>query len=72
MVRHRDRVGALAGVLDVLRAAEINVQEVENIVFRGAEAASARIRLDKEPSSSVLDLVRSSSDHVLAVTLRTL
>lgn len=72
VVRHLDRVGALAGVLDVLRAAEINVQEVENIIFRGAEAASAHLRLDKEPSAEVLDEVRTSSEHVLAVTLRTL
>jgi D-3-phosphoglycerate dehydrogenase len=72
VVRHRDRVGALAGVLDVLRAAEINVQEVENIIFEGAEAACARLRLDKEPSAEVLDQVRGSSDHVLAVTLTAL
>ena len=72
VVRHRDRVGALAGVLDELRAAEINVQEVENIVFSGAEAASARLRLDKEPSAEVLEAVHDSSEHVLAVSLRTL
>ena len=72
VVRHRDRVGALAGVLDVLRAAEINVQEVENIVFDGAEAASARLRLDREPDDAVLAEVRVSSDHVLAVTSRSL
>jgi D-3-phosphoglycerate dehydrogenase len=72
VVRHRNRVGALAGVMEALRAAEINVQEVENIIFRGAEAASARLRLDKEPEESVLEAVRTSSDHVLAVTVRTL
>ncbi len=72
VVRHRDRVGALAGVLDVLRTAEINVQEVDNIIFSGAEAASARLRLDREPDDTVLDEVRASSDHVLAVTLRAL
>lgn len=72
VVRHRDRVGVLAGVLDVLRAADINVQEVENIIFHGAEAASARLRLDKEPDDAVVEQVGTSSDHVLAVTLRAL
>jgi D-3-phosphoglycerate dehydrogenase len=72
VVRHYDRIGALAGVLDVLRAAEINVQEVENIIFHGAEAASAHLRLDGEPDSAVLEEVRTSSDHVLAVACRTL
>jgi len=72
VVRHRNRVGALAGVLDVLRGAEINVQEVENIIFRGAEAASARLRLDREPDAGVLARVSASSEHVLAVVARTL
>ncbi len=72
VVRHRDRVGALAGVLDVLRGANLNVQEVENIIFDGAEAASARLRLDGEPDDTVLSAVRASSEHVLAVTSRTL
>jgi hypothetical protein len=30
------------------------------------------LRLDKEPEESVLGEVRTSSDHILAVTLRTL
>ena len=70
VVRHRDCVGVLAGVLDVLRRAEINVQEVENVIFQGAEAASARLLLDQEPSAELLAAVRGSSEHVLAVTLR--
>ena len=72
VVRHLDKVGVLAGVLDVLRRAEINVQEVENVVFAGAVAASARLQLDSEPSAEVLDAVCKSSPHVLAVDLRAL
>ena len=46
VVRHRDRPGVLAHVFDQLRQANLNVQETENIVFEGAEAAVARINLD--------------------------
>ena len=46
VVRHRDRPGVLAHVFDHLREANLNVQETENIVFEGAEAAVARINLD--------------------------
>ena len=46
VVRHRDRPGVLAHVFDQLRAAAINVQETENVIFAGAEAAVARINLD--------------------------
>ena len=34
-------------VLDAIKSEHINVQEMENIVFEGAEAAVARINLDK-------------------------
>ena len=49
VVRHRDRPGVLAHVFDQLRQADLNVQETENIVFEGAEAAVARINLDGDP-----------------------
>jgi len=64
-VRHRDRVGVLAHVLGALRAAGINVQEMENVVFDGAEAAIARIQVDQSPSGGVLETV-SGNEHVLA------
>ena len=51
VVRHLDRPGVLASVLDAISAERINVQEMENIVFEGAEAAVARIHLETEPSS---------------------
>lgn len=70
-VRHRDRVGVLAHVLDALRAAGINVQEMENIVFEGAEAAIARIQVDQAPSADVLGVV-NSNEHVLATEVITL
>src|SRR5919112_569881 len=50
VVRHRDRPGVLAHVLDAIRSANINVQEMENIIFEGSEAAVARINLEAEPS----------------------
>jgi len=34
IVRHLDRPGVLASVLDLIRRARINVQEMENVSFR--------------------------------------
>ena len=39
----------------------MNVQETENIVFEGAEAAVARINLDHEPTPAVLDEIRTAT-----------
>ena len=71
VVRHADQVGVLAGVLDALRANDINVQEMENIIFEGASAAVARIRLQSPPDSEVLQRI-GEAEHVLAVQLLTL
>ena len=65
VVRHRDRPGVLAHVFDRLRSANLNVQETENIVFDGAEAAVARINLDGEPSSGVCAQIKSGNENVL-------
>ena len=42
-VRHLDRVGVLAHVLDRLSHARLNVEHMENRVFRGGDAAVATI-----------------------------
>jgi D-3-phosphoglycerate dehydrogenase len=54
VVRHADRVGVLATVLDLLRDAGHNVQEMQNIVFSGGEAACARIAIAGAPSAETL------------------
>lgn len=69
VVRHRDRPGVLAHVFDHVRAANLNVQETENIVFDGAQAAVARINLDGEPSAELLEAIRSGNRDILDLRL---
>jgi D-3-phosphoglycerate dehydrogenase / 2-oxoglutarate reductase len=69
VVRHVDRPGVLAGVLDAIKSEQINVQEMENIVFEGAAAAVARINLDNAPSDAILDRIRSGSADVIELNL---
>jgi len=69
VVRHRDRPGVLAQVLEAIKAEHINVQEMENIVFEGAEAAVARINLDKAPSSATLDRVRGGNSDIIEMNV---
>lgn len=63
-VRHLDRVGVLAGVLGEMREAGWNVQEMENLIFEGAEAACARIRFDGAPDDGTLARI-GDVEHVL-------
>ena len=69
VVRHVDRPGVLAAVLDAIKAEHINVQEMENIVFEGAAAAVARINLDNAPSAPMLDRIRSGSADIIELNL---
>jgi len=69
VVRHRDRPGVLAQVLEAIKAEHINVQEMENIVFEGAEAAVARINLDNAPTQATLDRVRSENADVIELNV---
>jgi D-3-phosphoglycerate dehydrogenase len=65
IVRHRDRPGVLAHVFDRLRSGRINVQETENVIFEGAEAAVARIDLDGAPADALLAAIRQGHEDIL-------
>lgn len=62
VVRHKDRVGVLAGVLSVLKDAGVNVEDMQNVVFSGGEAAVARIATVGPLSDDALARVRASAD----------
>ena len=59
VVRHEDRVGVLAHVLDVLSHAGHNVQEMTNTVFEGSTAACARLDVRRAPGPETLTKLRS-------------
>jgi D-3-phosphoglycerate dehydrogenase len=67
VVRHLDRPGVLASVLDAISTAHINVQEMENVVFEGAEAAVARIHLETEPTAELVERIRGGNADILEV-----
>ena len=69
VVRHRDRPGVLAHVFNHLRGGNLNVQETENIIFEGAEAAIARINLDAAPPSAVLQAIEKGNADILHLHL---
>ena len=70
-IRHLDRVGVLAQVLDRLSSAHLNVEHMQNRIFRGGEAAVATIDLGGQPSDELLETLRAVP-HVLSVSEVTL
>jgi len=69
VLRVRDQVGVLAGILEAIRADGINAEEVNCRVFTGAKAAWITIALDERPSAEALETIRALPD-VLHLELR--
>ncbi|HEX5082591.1 MAG TPA: 3-phosphoglycerate dehydrogenase family protein [Blastocatellia bacterium] len=69
VVRHHDRPGVLAYVLNEIKAANINVQQMENIVFAGAEAAVARIGLDGALEPAMVGRIRAGNNDIIEINL---
>jgi D-3-phosphoglycerate dehydrogenase len=68
-VRHFDRVGVLAGVFDILRRRELNVEQMENRVFEGRNAAVATIDVVGDVGPDLIGALEALPDviHVSAV-----
>jgi D-3-phosphoglycerate dehydrogenase len=65
IVRHRDRPGVLAHVFEVLKTGRVNVQETENVIFEGAEAAVARISIDALPPDALIAAILEGNKDIL-------
>ncbi len=68
-IRHRNRPGVLAHVFGVLAGASINVEEVENIIYHGAQATLARIHLDGHPEPAALTRIREGNPDIISAEL---
>ena len=64
VIRHYNRVGVLAYVLDRLRDEGINIAEMQNLIFEHAEAASCTIMVDRQPSAAVLKTIAENGDII--------
>jgi D-3-phosphoglycerate dehydrogenase len=67
IVRHYDRIGVLAYVMDQIRRANNNIEEVQNIIFDGAAAACCRIQLDTEPGDKLLASIKDGNPDIISV-----
>jgi D-3-phosphoglycerate dehydrogenase / 2-oxoglutarate reductase len=72
VVRHHDRPGVLADVFQHLRRGALNVQETENVIFEGAQAAVARINLDAAPPADLLKKIQDDNSDILDLHLVTI
>ncbi len=69
VVRHYNKVGVIAGVLDELRSGGINIEEMENLIFEGGQAACCTLKLDDKPSSDLMARI-SKVENVISAMLK--
>lgn len=71
VVRHYNRVGVLAGILDKLRNGGINIEEMTNIIFETSKAACCTLLLDGAPSKDMLSEMQKD-ENIIEVALKSL
>jgi D-3-phosphoglycerate dehydrogenase len=70
-IRHFDRIGVLAGVFDILRRRELNVEQMQNQVFQGGNASVATIDVVGDVGADLVAALEALPDviHVSAVPI---
>ena len=71
VVRMLDKVGVLANTLGVLKRHGINIEEISNTVFDGAQATCTKLRTSGRPSEACLKEIAAFGEvlHVDVVAL---
>ena len=67
VVKHFDKPGVLASILDVIREGNINIEEIENVIFQGGVAASCTMKLKSPVSAEKLKTMQENPD-VLSIS----
>jgi D-3-phosphoglycerate dehydrogenase len=67
VVKHFDRPGVLASILDVIREGNINIEEIENVIFEGGIAACCTMKLKALVNADKLKRMQENPD-ILSVS----
>ncbi len=67
VIKHYDKPGVLANIFQVLRPGDINVEEVENIIFEDGLVATCTMKLKTAATAEMLNTIRENPD-VLTVS----
>jgi D-3-phosphoglycerate dehydrogenase len=67
VVKHYDKPGVLASILAVIRDGNINIEEIENIIFEGGVVACCTMKLKSAATSDMLKQMNENK-NVLSVS----
>jgi D-3-phosphoglycerate dehydrogenase len=55
--------------MNELKQANINAQELTNVIFEGKQTACCTIQIDAEPSDKTMKSIRTRQDEVISASL---
>jgi len=67
VVKHFDKPGVLASIMSIIREKEINIEEIENIIFDGGVVACCTMKL-KHPVTTEMLKQMNENENVLSVS----
>jgi len=62
VVKHYDKPGVLAAIMDIIRKRNINIEEIENVIFDGGIAACCTMKLKTQVTNEMLSEMRGNPD----------
>ena len=63
-VKHYDKSGVLASILDVIRDGDINIEELENVIFEGGLVALCTMKLAEAATDEMLETIRNNPNVI--------
>jgi D-3-phosphoglycerate dehydrogenase len=67
IVKHYDKPGVLASVLNIIREANINIEEIENVIFEGGVVACCTMKLKDPLPQDLLNQIKNN-ENVLSIS----
>lgn len=64
VIKHYDKAGVLASILQIISKGNINIEEIENLIFEGGVAACCTMKLMSPVSSDMLVQMRDNPDVI--------
>lgn len=63
-VKHYDKPGVLASILDVIRGANINIEELDNVIFEGGVVALCTMKIAEAATDEMLEAIRNNPNVI--------
>ncbi len=60
VIKHYDKPGVLASIMNVIRENDINIEEIENIIFDGGVVACCTMKLKRPVSTEMIKLMQEN------------